>query len=278
MVGSKSGVCVACALATMLLLHNQVVAGETLRVGGTGAINGMVSSLGPIFTAETGIPVELIASLGTSGGNSAVADGVIDLSVGGRPLNPAETAKGLAVAAEFHTPFGLATSHRHPNGFNSAQIAELYQSDKPVWDDGTPILIILRPVSESDTWLLGHLFPGMVAAIAKARDRADLSIAATDQDNADMAEETPGSLVGASFTQMRMEKRKLRFIAIDGVVPSPENDENGTYPFSKTLYFVLAAKKSPVGERFLAFLESPKGLVALREAGILPGAARNFAP
>ena len=49
-----------------------------------------------------------------------------------------------------------------------------------------------------------------------------------------------------------------------------ENYTNGAYPFGKTFYFVLGAKKSPAGERFLAFLRSPKGVAALRKAGVLP--------
>ncbi len=275
MFGIKSCLRVAYALATMLLLQNQVVAGETLRVGGTGAVNGMIKSLGALFTTETGIRVELVPSLGSSGGNSAVADGILDLSVSGRPLNQAETAKGLTAVAEFRTPFGLVTSHLNPNGFKSKEIAQIYQSDKPVWADGVPILIVLRPANDSDTWVLGHMFPGMDTGIAKARQRADLSVAANDQDNAEVAEATPGSLVGASFTQIKMEHRKLRFIAIDGVEPSLENYENGTYPFAKSFQFVLAAKKSPAGERFLAFLGSPIGVAALREVGVLPSPGRD---
>src|SRR5947209_6153678 len=90
---------------------------DTLRMGGTGAVNEMLRHVGNAFTAETGIKLEVIPSLGMSGGNSAVADGVIDISVSGRPLNAAETAKGLTQIAIVRSPFGLATSHPEPNGF-----------------------------------------------------------------------------------------------------------------------------------------------------------------
>ena len=258
----------ACVIVGMLFFQSQIVAGEILRVGGTGATNEMIKSVGVPFAAETGINVEVIPGLGTGGGNKAVADGVIDLCISGRPLNAAEIAKGLVAVAELRTPFGLVTSKSKPNGFKSAEIAQIYQSDKPAWANGAPIRIILRPTNESDTSVLGQMFPGMIGAIAKVRDRADLSVAATDQDNAEMAEKTSGSLVGATFTQIKTESRNLRFVAIDGVEPSLEAYEKGTYPFGKSLYFVLAAKKSPAGERFLAFLHSPKGTAAMREAGV----------
>lgn len=278
MLGITCGVRVTCMLAAILFFQNQAMAGETLRVGGTGAVNEMIKSLGALFAAETGITVELIPSLGTGGGNSAVAAGVIDLCISGRPLNPAETAKGLTAVAEFRSPFGFVTSHPNPSGFKSTDIAQLYRSAKPVWADGAPIHIILRPTNDSDTELLGQLFPGVVAALAKARERADLSVAGTDQDNADMAEKTPGSLVGATVTQVNMEKRNLRFVALDGAAPSVENYENGTYPYGKSLFVVLAAKKSPAAERFVTFLLSPRGAAALRETGVLLSAARNSSP
>jgi phosphate transport system substrate-binding protein len=265
----KSSVRVGCAIAGALLFQSQLAAAEPLRIGGTGAANEMVKSLGALFTAETGIALKLIPGMGSGGGNNAVADGVIDLSISGRTLDPKEIAKGLTVVAEVRTPYGMATSHPHPNGLKSAEVAQLYQSDRPLWADGTPIRIVLRPAAESDLLVLSQMFPGMSAAIAKVRDRPDLSVAATDQDNADMAEKIPGSLVGATFVQIRMEKRNLRFVAIDGVEPSLENYEKGTYPFGKSFYLVLAAGRSSGGERFLAFLRSPKAVAALREAGVL---------
>ena len=267
MLGLASSLSAACAITAAICCQCQTASSETLRIGGTGAANEMIKRVGAEFTAETGVAIRVIPSLGTTGANNALADGILDIAVAGRPLNPAETAKGLTVAAEVRTPFGLATSHPKPNGFKSSEIAPLYQSDNPTWADGTPIRIILRPTTDSDTWLLGQTFPGMSAALAKIRNRADLSVAATDQDNAEMAENTPGSLVGATLTQVQMERRNLRFAPIDGTAPSLENYKSGAYPFGKTLYFVTAAKRSPADERFLAFLRSSKGIAALHEAG-----------
>ena len=128
----------------------------------------------------------------------------------------------------------------------------------------------MRPKSDSDTTVLGNMFPGMAAAIEDARQRPDVPIAATDQDNADMAERIPGSLTGSTLSQVKMERRSLRFVAIDGVEPSLDNLESGAYPFAKPIYFVLPANKSPLAERFIAFLGSPVGRAALRATGNLP--------
>ena len=265
------------ALAAGVLLLSAAAApnlayAQTLKVGGTGAVTELLRQLAPAFSAQSGIALEVIPSLGTSGANSAVADGVIGLSVAGRDLKEKEVAKGLRVATTLRTPFGLVTSRPGPDNLNIDEIAGLYRADKPVWPDGTPILIILRPVDESDNLVLASVFPGMAESIEHMRGRPDISIAATDQDNAEAAEKAEGSLVGATLTQMTTEKRDLRFVAIDGVVPSVENVANGSYPYEKTLYLVVPAEIGPEAAAFLSFIETDAGEALLRDAGIVAGA------
>ncbi|MDP3897423.1 MAG: substrate-binding domain-containing protein [Mesorhizobium sp.] len=241
----------------------------TLRIGGTGAVTEGLIQLAPAFEAETGVRLEVIPSLGTGGANAAVADGVIGMSVAGRDLKDSEAARGLIVAGALRTPFGLATSRPGPDNIASGDVAGLYRDLAPVWPDGAPVLIVLRPVDESDNQVLGRLFPGMADAVAQARLRPDLTVAATDQDNVDMAETTPGSLVSATLLQIASEKRDLRFVAIDGVAPSLRTYLDGTYPYGKTLYLVVAADLSPEAAAFLAFVASPAAEPLLREAGVV---------
>jgi phosphate transport system substrate-binding protein len=242
---------------------------DVIRVGGTGAVNAMLMHVSTALAVATGTTLEVIPGLGTSGGNSALADGVLDMSVAGRSLNPAETSKGLIAIAAIRTPYVLATSHPNPNGLKSSEIASLYRSEDATWSDGTPIRIILRPTNESDNLVLGNSFPAMSAAIKQARARPDLPIAATDQDNAGAAETTPGSLIGATLTQIKMEMRNLRAVAIDGVDATFANFRNGSYPYGKTLYFVLRTQNAPAAERFMTFLRSPQGTAALLETDVM---------
>lgn len=251
------------------LLSPASAAAETLKIGGTGAVTEGLRQLAPAFEAETGIRLEVIPSLGTGGANAAVADGVIGISVAGRDLKPSEISRGLIVAGAFRTPFGLVTSRPGPDSIASRDVAGLYRDPAPVWPDGSPVLIVLRPVEESDNQVLGRLFPGMAEAIDQARLRPDLTVAATDQDNADLAETTDGSLVGATLLQIASEKRDLRFVAIDGVAPSLRTYLDGTYPYDKTLYLVVASDISPEAAAFLAFVASPAAAAVLREAGVI---------
>lgn len=246
---------------------------ETVRMGGTGAATAMLAQLFDAFGgAEKGIELQVVPSLGSSGALRALDDGALDLAVSGRALTSQERGMGLTQRLAIRTPYVLITSHPDPGIIKSIDVAELYKSPKAAWGDGSGIRLILRPKSDSDSAVLAGMFPGMADAIEQARQRPDVPIAATDQDNADLAERAPSTLAGSTFTQVKTERRNLRLVAIDGVEPSLENLESGDYPYEKTLYFVLSLKKSAAVEDFLAFLNSPAGHAALRAAGNLPAA------
>lgn len=244
---------------------------ETLRAGGMGAGMAMFPALFSAFDHEKRTALDIIPNLGSNGGLRALSEGALDIVVSGRALKPDELSSGLTQAAMIRTPFVLVTSNPQPGSFQSSQVANVYKSPKSAWGDGSLIRIILRPKSDSDTAVLSGMFPDMESALEQARRRPEIPTAATDHDNADLAERLSGSLAGSTLTQILMEKRKLNFVALDGVVPSLDTFERGTYPFEKRIYFVLRAKKSDLAFRFIAFLHSSQGEAALRAAGNLPG-------
>jgi phosphate transport system substrate-binding protein len=210
-----------------------------------------------------------VPSLGSTGGLRAVEAGMLDIAVAGRRLNSAEVSKGLTERAALRSAWGLATSHRNPNGLKLASIATTYGEPDARWDDGTSINVVLRPKGDSETTTLTAAIPGMDAVLERLRARRDVPMAATDQDNADAAERIPGSLVSMTATQIVMERRNLRMVAIDGVAPTFENFASGRYPLGKTLYFVTRAEASPATLRFIEFMRSEQGTRVLREAEAL---------
>jgi phosphate transport system substrate-binding protein len=253
-------------------MADNAAAAQPLRMGGTGSSIGLLRQVGGEFAAGAGVKVDVVPSLGSSGAIRALADGKLDIAVSARPLKPAESAQGLQQVLVLRTAYVLATSHRNPNELKTAELPKIFSASKAVWADGTPIRLILRPRSETDTKLLGELFPGLDAAIENLRRRAEVPIAATDQDNADMAERLQGSLTGTTLTQLMTEHRHLHVVNLDGVEPTLASFENGSYRFTKYFYLILRSNGVPAAQEFIDFLRSPQGEKALRETGTLPGA------
>lgn len=245
-------------------------ASAQVQLGGTGGAMGMVERVVAAYAAAGGPEIEVIHSLGSSGAINAVADGAIDLAISARPLRPAESERGLTAVALGRTPLVLATSRQVPPGLSSADIPDIFASLDPEWPDGAALRIVLRPPSDTDAVLVADYFPGLEQAMEAARQRPEIPVAATDQDNATLAEELPGSLVYAGLCQLLMERRNLRTVAIDGVEPTLENLESGAYPYEKQFYLVYAAAEAEAAQALLGFLRSPDGEAVLREAGCLP--------
>lgn len=253
-----------------LLMAQSAAAADALRFGGTGSSIGLLHQVGGKFAAATGVKIDVVPGLGSSGAIHALTDGKLDLAVSARPLKAQEAAAGLVQVLVLRTPYVLATSHRSPNGMAVTALPAIFNANRATWPDGSPIRIILRPRSETDTALLGALFPGMGDAIETARRRAEVPVAATDQDNLALAQHMPGSLTGTTLTQLKTEHSTLHVIAIDGVEPTLANFESGTYRFTKKLYFIVGSKSAAAMQAFIVFLQSPQGAQALRAVAVLP--------
>jgi phosphate transport system substrate-binding protein len=247
-----------------------VARAELLRTGGTGAAQETLRRLAAAFSkVEPEIRIEVIEGLGSSGAIAAVAGGAIDFAISGRPLgaNDSRALKGSVIA---RTPFCLASSHPQPGDVRSVDIADFIGSATSVWSDGKPVRLILRPRSDSDSQLLVRYFPEMAAAMDKARQRSEIPVAATDRDNAMLAENMAGSLTAITFAQIQTENPSLTLLSIDGVTPTLENFESGKYPYGKDLELVVPSNAKPALERFVAFVRSSGGREVLRANGSLP--------
>jgi phosphate transport system substrate-binding protein len=258
--------------AALLLIATSAVANaqsSALKIGGVGAVTHVLPKLSVSFQEEGGTPLQVIPSLGTTGGLSALAAGALDIAVAGRPLRREEIAKGLVAGVAMTTPFIFVTSHRGANDLRTEELPRLYSTARAQWDDGAPIRVLLRPKSDSDTEVLSSLFPGMNEALETARARPDVPTAATDQDNLQLAERLDGSLATSTLTQVLAEKPDLRIVSLDRIMPTVDALEAGRYRYAKTIYVVHNADAPRSVTKFVAFLRSPRAALELRALGSL---------
>ena len=128
---------VAVSTCLVFLAQTPPAIAESLRVGGTGTATELLKVLGRAFTRHTGVDVEVVPSLGSTGAIRAVADGALGFAVSGRGLTRDEVDNGMSIAVTARTPFVFATSHPAPNALRSSQIAEVYSAIKATWSDGS---------------------------------------------------------------------------------------------------------------------------------------------
>lgn len=255
-----------------IVLASATAVAETIKLSGTGGALATMQQMSKAFTAaHPGANIAIQPYLGTSGSIKALLAGALDIAVATRPAKPEEQSAGAVSTLYAKTPFIFATSQSKPTtGFTLREIADIYAGHITAWQDGSPIRLIMRPASDSDTDATMKMSAEMRAAVASAASRKGLAVAMTDQDAANLLEKIPGAMGSTTLALIVSEKRALKPLTINGVAPSLKTLDNGSYPYHKPLYFVTAANSSPLVKQFIAFARSPAGKAILKENGQLP--------
>ena len=268
-----SGSRVVAIMTVLVFLAPAVLAEETVRISGTGGAVGGMKLLGEAFGKKhPGVNVNILPSLGSSGGIKAVAAGKLDLAVSSRRIKDEEKVPGLVEEPYAKAAFIFATSSSNrAEGIGLSEIQDIYAGKKKTWPGGDKIFLILRPASDAFTDFLVKLSPGMKDAVRLAEKRPGLFTGITDQDAADQIERIPGSFGVTSYTLVASEKRKIKALAVDGIFPVGKNGVNDKYPYFMTLYLVhMKDRNTGAVRNFIDYIHSKEGEKILRMNGHIP--------
>lgn len=242
-----------------------------VKIGGTGSAMGAMKQLAVEYEKSyPGTKIQVLPSLGSSGGIKAVLGNGIDLAVASRPLTESEQQQG-AVAMEYaKSPFVFVTNPKVKiNDISGRELEAFYNNATSNWPDGSRIRLILRPENDSDSRLLSSISPAMEQAVKAALSRPGMIMAITDQESSEAIARTPGALGGATLTEIISEKLPLNVLSFNGVQPSTKTISNGTYPLVKSLYLVTAPNPSAEARKFIVFVRSLTGRKILTKTGNL---------
>lgn len=244
---------------------------QSLKIGGSSSGTGSIEILFKEFQqTHPNAAYVLVPDLSSGGGIKAVIAGAIDIGVSSRSLKSAEQIS--VKAFEYgKTAFVLATSRSSAaTGFTTDQLVSIYSGKLNAWPDGKRLRLVLSPPDDTDNELLSSLSPKMREAVTASQLRSGMIVEPTDHSHADALEKIPGSLGTSTLALITSEKRPLKVLSLNGIAPSPEAIENGSYPLQKTFYLVLKPQSSLLAQQFLDFVQSPSGQTRLRQLGYLP--------
>ncbi|MQX37815.1 substrate-binding domain-containing protein [Roseospira navarrensis] len=244
----------------------------TIRVGGTGAPLAALAELGARFAEDhPDVTVTVLPSLGSGGGIRAVRDRVIDVAVSSRPVRDDEGAGSTLIVQPFaRTAVTVLTSLPGGASVTTDGLAGLIADPHATWPDGTPVHVILRPETETDIHEIADDRPVIGQALATARARPEVPVAATDQENMDLAADLPGALTVGTLLQMRAEGWPLYPVTIDGQAASGPAVADGTYPVTKDFALVVRTDASETALAFIGFLRGEQAAAYIRSLDAIP--------
>lgn len=244
------------------------VRAEDLKIGGTGAALGTMRLMAQAYAKTSDATITVLPSMGSGGGIKALLAGAVQVGVSSRPLSEAESKAG-AVAVEYgRSPFVFATSAAaKATGLTTQDLVNLYAGSVDVWPDGSKTRLVLRPIGDSDSEMIKNISPAMREAKTAAEQRVGMIFTITDQETASAIEKIPGAVGPATLALLLSEKRALKALAWNGVVPSASSIADGSYPLYKQMLIVTGPKATPEAHNFVAFVRSAAGREILQQTG-----------
>ncbi len=245
------------------------VRAETLKIGGTGFGLGVMKKLAEAFeNSHPGETIQILPSLGSSGGIKALLHGALDLAISGRPLRESELGRGVDAHVLSMTPFIFIVHKKvSQKGIRLRELEQILRGDTRTWPDGTRIRPVLRPETDSVARMLRKISNEMDQAVTVAMARKGMIMAITDQESAETVEKTPGALGAGTLTQVISEQRRVGILSLNGVRPSVQCIGNGTYPLSLPLYLAAPIEMPASSRKFVDFIYSEDGRGILAENG-----------
>jgi phosphate transport system substrate-binding protein len=267
---------ISVVMSAVLALATSVQAGDiVVRVGGAGSGLGAMKFLADVYEkSHPGTKIKILPSLGSSGGITALLHGALDIAISGRGLKPEEQKEG-AVAIEYaRTPFVFIVNKSvNKADVTTREVEMIFGGQLLKWPDGSRIRLILRPENEADTLLLKTISNNMEQAVTFAQTRPDMIIAVSNQESDDAVAKIPGAFGGSTLTQIETEKRPVKILSFNGIIPSLDSVSGGGYPLVKPLLLVTAPNTPATALSFVKFVRSSQGRAILVKYGALPSAA-----
>jgi phosphate transport system substrate-binding protein len=264
-------------ILTTLLLMGSIPTGaasagskEILMITGTGSSISVMELMARGFEKKhPNVIIKVLPSIGSTGGIRAVREEKIDIGLSARSLKPEEQSAGIIEEPYGRVAFIFGVQNSNPEkGFTLAEIEEIYAGTRKSWPDGTPIRLILRPLSDAYSIYLASIDPGMKSASEKAHAIPGVFVGNTDQEAARQIEKTPGSIGTTSSSVVTAEKRKIKALSVDGTAPTVINISTGKYPYVMTMSVVYKGNKYRGSTKdFIEFVFSRDGQTFLSDNG-----------
>ena len=267
-----------CCLAIILVAGPSVAASApappaALVFAGSGTNLAITRLLAQAFVRTyPGVAIEVPASIGSTGGIQAAADGSVAMGLVSRSLKEQEKALGLTFRpyARSAIVFGA-----HPSvsddGLSFGELLDIYRGARTRWRDGQEIVVLTRQPTDSGIEVLELKIPGFREVYAESQKVKRWITLYTDQEMNQALVKTPHAMGLLDLGIIQSERLAVKPLRINGVAPTAQSVLNGTYPLVKTLAFVYReATLAPAAKAFLDFARSSAAQQLLR--------AQNYQP
>jgi phosphate transport system substrate-binding protein len=242
--------------------------GGGLTVTGSTSVTPFAEQLAELYQHAHAGAVINIQGLGSSAGIRAALDGVAEIGMSSRDLQPEEADNLDQVVIARDALAVVVNPTNSLSSLSSTQIQAIFSGKIRTWDAvggrSQSITIVSREAGSGTFSAFEELVmkgqPITIQALRQGSNGAIRQIVAQD----------PNAI---GYISLGIVDQSVKALAIDGVEPSVAHVEAGTYRLVRPFLFIWRKGQplSPLASGFLGYVMSPEGQAELVKAGLVKG-------
>lgn len=233
---------------------------------GSTTVQPLAHLLGEAFHDQHPGVVLDIAAGGSSVGIQAIHDGAVDIGMASRQLKPAE-AEGIKQHQIAVDVIAIVVGAASPvNELTREQLRDIYLGKIANWQEAggpdQPIVVVVRGVNSGTRGAFDEI------VLDNQEPAADpLLQAITAGDMAAIVAHTPGAIGYVGFGNIEAD---LKTLAIDGIVPSVESAQDGSYTLVRPLLLLTGPLTQPAAHIYVEMARGDAGQKLIADSGWVP--------
>lgn len=253
--------------STALNSTDATAAAATIKIGGSSEVYEVLEELTDAYGEKvTNSEFEYFPPSQTSGGIEGVKVAAIDVGAVSREVTAAETGDELVYLPLVKTPLVIAV-HESVTGvtdISAEQIKGIYSGEITNWQrlggPDTEIIVFDFTEDENEKQVLRSAYLGPDLEITP-----DAVVFAEDDELLETAANNEFSIAAVPL-ENDLTELPMTVLSIDGIEPSAENLQSGTYTMALSLGVVLPMTPTSATEAFVEFIKSEAGQTILTDA------------
>jgi phosphate transport system substrate-binding protein len=241
------------------------IAGEITFAGST-TLQPLAHQLGEVFQERHPDVTLDIAAGGSVVGIEAIHDGTVDIGMASRALTD-EEAEGITQHQVAADVIAMVVNGSNPvEDLALTELRDIYLGRITSWSEvggpDAPIMVVVRGKNSGTRGAFDKI------VLDKQEPAApDLQTAVAASDVAAMVAENDNAIGYIGFGHFELD---IKVIAIDGVMPSEETAQDGSYPVVRPLLFMTGPLSQPIAQDFIDFALSEEGQQMVVDEGWVP--------
>lgn len=242
---------------------------NTINIGGSSETYSTLKVLTEAYSSENnGTEFQFLPPSQSSGAIEGVKQGTLDVGGVSRTLTANETEEQIQYLPLIETPLVVAVHNSVTNVTNISgeQLRAIYKGDLSNWRQlgGPDAVIVLLDFTEEENEkkVLRQAYLGEDLKITP-----QAVVFSEDEELMTAAGDTPFS-ISVLPADDEMDEIPVTVLSIDGVAPSSNTLQAGTYKMKLLMGIVLSADPNPEIQAFIQFVKGTQGQQALSAAGL----------